>query len=279
MAYAIKEKILPEKIKIGFEDTCISYQDYIRLTSYYAKKNLIPLGGLIAELRSVKDSNELEYLTRASVITDEVFTHLLTVLKPGIREIEVAAEISYLIKRRGGEKDGFDPIVASGSRAALPHAVPGNKKLESGEMVILDFGAVYNGYHADLTRTVAIGEPNRRQKEIYTAVLEAQKAALDEARSGITSVRLDTIARTEIIQRGYGEFFGHGLGHGIGLEIHEAPRLAQTNRAYLRIGNVLTIEPGIYIPEFCGVRIEDDIVIEKGGCRVLTSSPKELTIL
>lgn len=275
----IDRKIISRTKKIGFEDKTISYQDYARLLSYFPKNNLVPLGDSIINLSSVKDKEELEYLTKAVAITDDVFHYLLTIVKPGIREIEISAEISCQIKKRGGERDAFEPIVASGQRAALPHGISSLKQLQAGELVILDFGAVYRGYHGDLTRTVILGEPTRRQKEIYKTVLEAQETAISQARSGISGARLDSVARKVIQQRGFGEFFGHGLGHGLGLEIHEAPRLAKTNKVSLKVGNVVTIEPGIYIPEFGGVRIEDDVVIEKNGCKNLTHAPKELIVL
>lgn len=276
--YLVENKLIPKDTKLAIEDKRMSYDEYRTLISLFPQKNLYPASEIISGLRSVKDSREIAKLRQAASITDSVFTYIRGIIKPGITERDIAAEIAFQIRKQGGEKEGFDTIAAFGPRSALPHAKTGSNKLVENELIVLDFGAVYEGYHADITRTLLIGEPGRRQMEIYSAVLEAQKAAIKKARAGISGAGLDRIARDIIKDRGFDEFFGHGLGHGLGLEIHEPPRLSAQNKARLKKGTVVTIEPGIYIPGLGGVRIEDDVVIENGQCMVLTESPKELVL-
>jgi len=276
LQYFLDQNILSANMRIGFENKRISYLDYERLVNIFQEKNLVPLEDRISLLQSQKDGDELRLLKKAASITDEVFQYILTILRPGLTEIEISAELSYQVKKHGGEKDAFDFIVASGPRASLPHGFPGNKVLENGELVIMDFGAVYKGYHADITRTVMMGEPSRKQREVYNTVYEAQTSAIDMAKAGVIASELDKTARGIIEKRGFGEYFGHGLGHGVGLEIHESPRISPKNNDALAVGNVVTIEPGIYLPGFCGVRIEDDVVINENSCSLLTHSPKDL---
>ncbi len=276
--YAIEEGLIGRNAGIAFEDERISYLDYNSLLEFLPPKNLIPLGTVIGDLQQVKDAGEIEKIKRAAEITDTVFRQVCPMIVPGISELDIAAEISYQIRRNGGEKEGFESIVASGPRSAMPHARTSSRMVQENEFVILDFGAVFEGYHADLTRTVLCGEPDRKKKEIYTTVLEAQRSAINSAKHGISAAGLDAVARNVIAERGFGEFFGHGLGHGLGLEIHEAPRLAPSFKSRLKSGNVVTIEPGIYVPGLGGVRIEDDVLITKNGCEVLTHSPKNLKI-
>ena len=200
-------------------------------------------------------------------------------MKPGISELDVSAEISYLHKKHGAEKDSFDPIVVSGPRSSLPHGRPSSKKIKRGELITLDFGCFYNGYCSDLTRTVAVGKLSGETRKVYGIVLDAQLKAIDCAQSGVEAKDLDRIARSHIHSKGYGKYFGHGLGHGIGLQIHEFPRVSARSTHTLQTGNVITVEPGIYLPGKFGVRIEDDIVIRDGRCDVLTAAPKSLMIV
>jgi Xaa-Pro aminopeptidase len=183
------------------------------------------------------------------------------------------------MKRKGGEKNAFDFIVASGKRGALPHGVASNKIIEKGDLVTIDFGTVYQGYHSDITRTVAVGEPAAELKEIYQIVLEAQQKVIAKIKAGMECIEADKIARDMIAEAGYKDNFGHGLGHGLGLEIHEGPRLSYTSDSSLKSGMVVTDEPGIYVSGLGGVRIEDDLLITEAGCEVLNSAPKELIIL
>ncbi|HEV8539137.1 MAG TPA: M24 family metallopeptidase, partial [Bacteroidota bacterium] len=204
---------------------------------------------------------------------------IIPFLKPGTTESDISAEISFRQRKHGAEADAFETIVASGERGALPHARPTSKQLRNGELVTLDFGCIVEGYHSDMTRTVAIGRPKPEAKKIYAIVYEAQQRAIDAARSDMRARDLDAVARKHIKEKGYDRYYRHSLGHGIGLQIHEAPRISVLSNSLLERGNVITIEPGIYLPGFGGVRIEDDAVITNGSCDVLTQSSRDLIVL
>ncbi|MGB4002646.1 MAG: M24 family metallopeptidase, partial [Bacillota bacterium] len=201
---------------------------------------------------------------------------ILSIMKPGMTEIDVALELEWFMRKNGAEGIGFDVIVASGPRGAMPHGVASDKKLAQGDLVVLDFGAVYNGYRGDMTRTVSLGKATSLQRRVYDIVLRAQEAALEAIAPGKTGQEIDGIARGIIEEAGYGDNFGHGLGHGVGLAVHEEPRLSVTGTKELRPGMVVTVEPGIYLPGLFGIRIEDLVVVQEGGVRNLTRSPKEL---
>ena len=227
----------------------------------------------------VKEAGEIDKIKKACGITDKVFEKLLGIIKPGMKEKDVSAEISYWHKLYGADKDSFDPIVASGWRGALPHGAASDKVIEAGEMVTLDFGCYYDGFASDLTRTISVGNPGDEMKKIYDTVLLAQTAAIDAAKEGVTTKELDSIARNIINNAGYEGKFGHGLGHGLGIEVHEMPSVSQRMDISIPANVVVTIEPGIYIEGLGGVRIEDDIMITSGGCEVFNKSPKELIII
>ncbi len=212
-------------------------------------------------------------------LSEKVFRRILRFVRAGLKEAEVAAEITYWHRKYGADGDAFEPIVASGVRGALPHGRASEKKIKKGELVTLDFGCRLDGYCSDVTRTVAVGQPGDRARRIYRVVLDAQCRAIDAARAGIKARKLDQIARDHIKRRGFGKYFSHSLGHGVGIEIHEQLRLSDRSNDTLMAGNVVTVEPGIYIPGFGGVRIEDDIVIRQEGCEVLNVAEKELIIL
>ncbi|MFQ5571053.1 MAG: aminopeptidase P family protein [Rhodothermales bacterium] len=228
---------------------------------------------------AAKTEEEVERIRKAQAITDGVFDHLLNVLRPGLSECEVAAEIVYQHLRRGADKMSFEPIVASGAQGALPHARPTEKLLASGEMIVLDFGCVVDGYASDMTRTIALGEPGTEAKKVYQVVLDAQLRALETARAGLSSKVLDEHARSVIRKAGFGDYFNHGLGHGIGLQTHEWPRISYRVDEPLPAGAVVTIEPGVYLPGKFGVRIEDMVVLREEGSDNLTRSPKALISL
>ncbi len=278
-AAAIKKNLFSQSDTIAFEEDYLPFASFQVVKKKLTGAHLIPFSGIVETLTAVKEESEVTLIRKAASITERVFEKILGVLKPGIAESDIAAEISYLHRIFGAEKDSFDTIVASGVRGSLPHGAASTKKIQKGEMVTLDFGCVYHGYCSDLTRTVAVGTPSSEAKKIYRIVLDAQRAAINAAQSGLPAKKLDTAARSFIEKNGYGKFFGHGLGHGIGLQIHESPRVFAKSEHALRAGNVVTIEPGIYLPGKCGVRIEDDIVIRDGTCEVMTSSPKELIVL
>jgi Xaa-Pro aminopeptidase len=263
----------------GFESDSLTYAQYRSLRRLFPGVRFRPTSGIVAGLALVKDRQEVACIEAAAAISDGVFHDILKSLRPGVTELEIAAEISWLNRRRGAESDAFDVIVASGPRGALPHARPTARKIRKGEFILLDFGSTIRGYSSDLTRTVALGTVPRRLREAYGAVLEANETAAASARGGITASGLDAVARGCIRRRGFGRYFTHSLGHGLGLRVHERPRVSALSREVLQTGSVITIEPGIYIPGSGGVRIEDDVLLGDRGCRVLTRSPRELIVL
>jgi len=265
--------------RVGFEAATIGYAEQQNLTKLFPRVRWVSTSFVVENNRSRKDGEEVLKIRRAVEITERVFNKILAIIKAGIREIEVAAEISYLHKSFGAESDAFEPIVASGIRGALPHGRASDRKIQRGEMVTIDLGCRYQGYHSDLTRTVAIGKPSSEIRKAYKVVLEAQTMAIEHARSGISARSLDGIARRYIKQKGYAKQFNHSLGHGIGLELHELPRISSRCTERLVENNVITIEPGIYVPGLGGVRIEDDILIRRTDCEVLSTLTRDLIIL
>ncbi len=271
--------MLGKRRKVGIESHHLSYAQYRSLKRLFPRQRFSGHAEIVESLALVKDPAEIESIRNAALISGRVLSEIVPLLRPGVREADIAAEISFLQKRHGGERDAFEPIVASGERAVLPHAVPTGKKIRSGEMVILDFGTTCNGYCSDITRTVAMGKTSRRAREMYALVLDAHTAAMAAARAGLPARDLDAVARERLRKAGYGRYFVHSLGHGIGLNIHERPRISPLSTERLQAGSVVTIEPGLYVPGVGGVRIEDDVVLTRTGCRVLTDAPRELMIL
>lgn len=274
-----RARVLRAGARIGFDGNTLLYHDYSDLKKLFHGVRFLPKANVVDKLAAVKDESEIRLLKKAIAITDRTFGEVLPMIKPGVRELDVAAEISYIHRKHGAEGDAFDTIVASGVRSALPHGRATSKKIMRGELVTLDFGCVYEGYHSDMTRTVAVGRVPAEAKKIYHIVLDAQKRAIESARAGQKTKDLDAVARGVIRKAGYDRYFRHSLGHGIGLQIHEAPRISVQSRTVLEKGNVITIEPGIYLPGTGGVRIEDDVLIHEKGCTILTRSPKELIVL
>lgn len=266
--------------RLGFESDFVTYAQHQSFLQAFSEVELIPAAGLIEELRLYKEESELVILRQAAKIADDAFAHILTVLKPGLTEREVALELETFMRKAGADSSSFDIIVASGHRSALPHGRASDKVIEYGDFVKMDFGAYYQGYCSDLTRTVVLGQPSDKQREIYETVLEAQLHAVATIKAGMTGREADALARDIIAAKGYGDNFGHSLGHGLGMLVHEAPSLSQQRGdQVLEPGMVVTVEPGIYLPDFGGVRIEDDIVITDKGNEVLTRSTKQLLIL
>ncbi len=264
------------RIKMGFEADHLNYKTYQRLKNLLPDCLLVPTEKVVESLIVKKDKNEIEKIKQAIKITDRVFSEILDFIKPGVRELDLSAELEYRMKRYGSSTPYYETIVASGKRSALPHGVASGKKIGENEFVTMDFGAVFDGYTADMTRTVVVGKANRRQKQVYNIVLRAQKRAISKTRPKMKASDLDKVARNVIKKAGYGKYFGHGLGHGIGILIHDNPAINPTNQQTLEPGMVVTIEPGIYIPNWGGVRIEDDVLITQRGCEVLTASEKNL---
>ncbi|EMF0079381.1 aminopeptidase P family protein [Enterococcus hirae] len=264
--------------ELGFEETTVSFLEYSVLEEIIDAQ-LIPISGMIEELREIKDEEEIAIIEKACSIADLAYDHILKMIQPGMTEIEVANQLDFYMRSLGASGVSFETIVASGLRSAMPHGVASKKIIEQGDLITIDFGCYYEDYVSDMTRTFAIGDPGEQLKEIYQIVLEAQLAVLEVAKPGVTGKQLDAVARDYITKHGYGEAFGHSTGHGIGLEIHEGPNVSVRAEKQFVPGNIITDEPGIYLPGIGGVRIEDDLLITSNGNRVLTHSPKELIIL
>ncbi|WP_315970515.1 Xaa-Pro peptidase family protein [Paenibacillus sp. PAMC21692] len=265
--------------KLAFEQEHVTFAEHVRWSTLLKDITLVPAEGLIEKLRMIKDESELAIMQEAADLADRTFTYITGLIRSGMRETDVALEMEVYMRSNGATSSSFDTIVASGERSALPHGVASERVIGTNEFIKLDFGAYYKGYCSDLTRTVVIGQPTDKHREIYNIVLEAQLHALANIRPGMTGLEADALARNTITKYGYGDMFGHGTGHGLGMEIHESPRLSRLSDTILTPGMTVTVEPGIYLLGFGGVRIEDDIVITDSGIKILTSSPKELICL
>ncbi len=277
---ALSQKLALRTVgRIGFEAGSLTVSGFSNLKRLAKEEKFVPTVGVVEQIRAYKDEDEISRIRRAAEITDRVFNKILAILKPGLMELEVAAEITYWHKRFGAESEAFDAIVASGIRGAFPHARASANRIEKGNMVTIDMGCRVDGYHCDLTRTVSVGRPPPEMRKIYAVVLEAEQRSLNEAQAGVRVSSLDGIARKSIRAKGYGKYFCHSLGHGLGLELHEMPRVSSKSKDILKNGSVITIEPGIYIPRLGGVRIEDDVVIHDDSNEVLSKVPKELVIV
>jgi len=264
---------------IGVENDTLTVNSYCKLKDNIQNVNWQDCSGLVEEIRLIKDEYELNAVKRAASLTDDCFSHMLTVLRPGMTEKEAALEIEFYFKKNGAMGLSFDSICVSGIRSSLPHGVPTEKKIESGDLLTMDFGCILDGYCSDMTRTVAISSVTAEQRRIYDLVLEAQKAAIEGLKPGITYAEGDRLARQVINDAGYGDYFGHGLGHGVGLEIHEAPTLSPRGKGTLKENMTVTIEPGIYLPQKFGIRIEDLAIITSFGIINTVHSEKELIII
>lgn len=264
--------------RVGFESGAVSV-DALARYERALPCTLVPAQDLPDGLRASKDGEELAAMEKAQRITDEAFQAILNFIRPGQTEREVAARLVYELLRRGGERVSFDPIVAAGANGSKPHAVPGDTVIQPGMFVTMDFGCVWRGYCSDMTRTVALGEPTGEMRKVYQTVLEAQLAGIAVTKAGVPGKSIDAAARKVIEDAGYGEYFGHGYGHSLGIEIHESPNANTREETLLPVGAVVSAEPGIYLPGKFGVRIEDVTVLTADGCMVLTKSPKELIIL
>lgn len=275
----LKEALAEQNVRrLGYEDAYMTVRDY----ESYRKTlpcELVPATELLWELRTVKDGEELSAMTAAQRIAEKTLMEILNEIRPGVTEKEIAARLQYLMLHGGASDMSFDPIVVSGVNGSLPHGVPSEKPIRAGEFVTMDFGCVYGGYCSDMTRTVAVGHVTDEMRTVYDTVLAAQKAGIAAAKAGITGKELDGAARTIIDGAGYGKYFGHSFGHGVGVEIHEAPNASPSNEKPLPAGAVLSAEPGIYLPGKLGVRIEDVIRLKEGGCENLTQAPKDLLVL
>ena len=264
--------------RVGVQDMSLSLAAYMELSDG-AQGQFLPVGELLKEQRAVKDESELDAIRRAQSITDGAFRKLLDYIKPGISETDIACELEYIMRKSGADGLAFETIAAAGINGAKPHAQPGEYKLRAGDMLTLDFGAKKDGYCSDMTRTVSVGEPPEELKKIYTIVLDAHNRAKELLRPGAGAREIDAAARSYIEVQGYGKYFGHGLGHGAGIEIHELPVLSYRRESELCPGNAVTIEPGIYVPGLGGVRIENMCFITESGYEDITRSDNNLIIL
>lgn len=259
----------------GFEEHHLTFSEYERLRREAPRVGRwVPASELIEDLRTVKDEHEIESIRQACNVTVSAYEQVARALRPGISELELAAELEYRMRQGGAEGAAFETIVASGPRGALPHARPSAKLLQPGEFVIFDLGAILSGYMADMTRTMYLGVPGRRARAHFRAVLEAQRMAVYEMHPGAAVRSVHAAAHRALARRGVSRFFTHSTGHGVGLEIHERPRIGRAGKARLRAGNVVTAEPGIYIEGVGGIRIEDTVLVTKSGPEVLTQAPK-----
>ncbi len=256
---------------LGFEPLAVSYGEYLKLRDALPDVSLQPLSSRLDCLRAIKDDEEVQKIKEAIKIAEKALTDVRSFIKPGITEADLAVELDYRMRRGGAGNLSFDTIVASGSNAALPHATPGDRKIAGGDFVLIDYGAVYNGYHSDETRMFCVGAPSARQRETYRLVLEAHDRAIAAVREGVACGEIDRVARTFLEQNGLGKYFTHGTGHGVGLDVHEAPRLSNGREDLLEAGMVVTVEPGVYFPGEWGIRIEDMALVGKDGCEVLTT--------
>ena len=264
---------------LGCEGDFMTQQQFRSLEGELKNLEVKPLNGLVEQLRLIKDEQEIKLIGDAVSLSDKAFNHIQPFIREGAIERELALEIEFIMRKSGAEGIAFSFIVASGFRSAMPHGTASEKRLQKGELLIMDFGALLKGYHSDITRTVAVGQADQKMLDLYKVVLEAQLAGIHAVREGVLASEVDKAARDVISGYGYGENFGHSTGHGLGLQIHENPRVSSQDHTVLKKGMVVTVEPGIYLSGWGGIRIEDTVVVEERGCRILTSSPKDKLIV
>jgi Xaa-Pro aminopeptidase len=274
---AVTDLLPREEVRLGFDDVHMPVRQHARLGGLLPGRiELVPAGGLVERVRAVKEGAEVQRIRTAAQLADASFERIIRDGLIGRTEREVAVALEHDMRQRGARRPSFDSIVAAGPHGALPHAQPRDVPIRAGELVVIDWGAELDGYCSDCTRTVAAGEPGEEARAVYELVLSAQLAGLKDVRAGRGGREVDSVARDVIEARGYGEGFGHGLGHGVGLEVHEGPRLSQRSNDILAPGNVVTVEPGVYLPGRFGVRIEDLVVITEDGSEVLNGLSKRL---
>ena len=263
---------------LGYEESYLTVSEFMAFEEKLNAK-LVPCNDKIYGFRAVKEDWELARMKKAQEITDLAFTEMLGKIKPGLTEKQLQAELVYSLLKNGADNLAFEPIVVSGPNTSMPHGVPGERVVQEGDFITMDFGALYQGYCADMTRTVAVGYATEEMKTVYNTVLKAQEAAIAATKSGMTGKEIDTVARQIIEDAGYGSYFGHGYGHCLGMEVHEAPNCNPGGNVVMEPGMVSSAEPGIYLPGKFGVRIEDVVIFTADGCENITKSPKNLIII
>ena len=262
--------------RLGFQGRYLNVEAHARLQKELSGALLVSHDDLVEPQVLLKDAREIKQIEKAARVADRAFSHILKIIRPGMRELDVSRELEYVMLRLGSEGTPFETICASGVRSALPHGKASKKRLEEGDFITLDYGALVSGYCSDITRTVVLGRATPRQKRLYRIVQSAQAKAVTKIRPGASTQAVDTAARRIITKAGFGSKFGHGTGHGIGLEVHQGPSLSPRTDGALKPGMVVTVEPGIYLPGYGGVRIEDDVLVTRTGYKVLTTSPRHL---
>jgi len=268
----------PNGFKLAFEGDHMSYALYENMISMFPNTKWENSSMILEDLASVKDDHELECIRTAVEVTDKVYEEILPMLRPGFTEKQVANTMVSKY-REYAEGEAYSPIVATGPNGALPHAIPTDREFKNGDFIVIDAAAKYGGYHADMTRTPVVGEATEKHKEVYSIVKEAQQRGCDIAKAGVPCKKVDAATREYIGEMGYGEYYTHGTGHGLGLEIHTSPRFSPQSKQVLEVNNVMTIEPGIYLAGWGGVRIEDDVIIGEDDCEILNQTTKDLVIL
>ena len=264
--------------KLGIEENTLSYGRVLKLKELYSCE-LVPAQSVFSVLRAAKTEEEIGYMKEAQAISEAALSDILGIIRPGMTEREIAAELVYAMLRHGSEGNSFDPIVVTGPKTSLPHGVPGDRVVQEGDFLTMDFGCIKHGYCSDMTRTVAVGHATDEMRKVYSVVLEAQLAAIAFSSAGKLGRDIDAVARKVITDAGYGPYFGHGYGHSLGLDIHELPGANPSGNTPMPVGAVVSAEPGIYLPGRFGVRIEDVVVMREGGCEIITKAPKDLLIL
>ncbi len=276
---ALEDSLPEDVLRLGFEEAHVTVRQHARLRELLPERvELVGVEGVVERLRAVKDSEEVARIRAAAAIADAAFEQIIGDGLVGRTEREIAIALEQEMRQRGAERPSFDTIVAAGPHGALPHAKPRDVRIGRGELVVIDWGAEVDGYCSDCTRTLAAGDAEAEARDVYQLVLEAQLAGVRAVTAGASCREVDSVARAVIEGGGHGEHFGHGLGHGVGLDVHEGPRLSPRSDEDLRAGNVVTVEPGVYLPDGFGVRIEDLVVVTDDGCEILSSIPKGLTI-
>lgn len=268
-----------EEILLESEKVTLSAFNAMQKNINASLKDSNELSDIIKTLRLIKTEDEVEKLKKAQNIAEKAYLEVLKIVKPGITERQIALELEYLMKKYGAERIAFDLITVTGKKTSLPHGVPSDVEVQNGDFITFDIGAVYEGYHSDMTRTIVVGEASDEQKKIYDIVLKAHLEGLKAVKAGVSGYDVDKVCRDIITEAGYGEYFGHGTGHGVGLEIHEEPRVSPKGETILKPGMVITVEPGIYLPDKFGVRIEDTVLVTEDGYETFAHMPKELIIL
>ncbi len=264
---------------IGYEDDKLDAASFKKLETNFPEARFYSIAGELRDGRMIKRKEEIELMKKAALIADLTYDCVTRIIKPGMTELEISAHIDYLIKIFKGNAPAFETLVSSGKPSARPHGKPADRKVEKGDFLVMDFGARYRGYNSDMTRMVCLGTPAKKQQKIYDAVLAAQKAAIAKVRDGIPAKVVDKAARDVLKKKKLDKYFTHGTGHGIGLQVHEGPRVSLSSRDILREGMVITVEPGVYLPGIGGFRVEDMVLVKKGGCEVLTKSARQLKAL